>query len=544
MSQQPFVISVNPASSVVNRTGAWRTMRPEYVSLLPPCNHACPAGENIQAWLGLAMESREREAWEQLVQDNPFPAIHGRVCYHPCEDACNRTKLDEPVAIHAVERHLGDRALREGWKIRASAPTNKRVLVVGAGPSGLACAYHLARRGHVVEIYESAEKAGGMMRYGIPAYRLPRDVLDGEIQRVLDLGVTLHLRAPVADLMTLLQQGSFDAAFLAIGAQTAKRVDIPTRDAGRIVDAVKLLHDLGEGRTPDVKLGRRVAVYGGGNTALDAARTAMRLGAAETVIVYRRDQAHMPAHESELREALDEGVIVHWLRTVQSVEAGRIQVEVMELDEKGTPRPTGRIETIEADTLILALGQTCQSEFLRNVPGLVFGGDGVLNVDANMMTGYPGLFAGGDMVPAQRSVTTGVGHGKKAARNIDAYLRGAQYTPAPKPPLATFERLNTWYYERLMRARQPELDLRKRQAGFDEIHGSLAPDSARAEAQRCLSCGNCFACDNCYAVCPDNAVLKLGPGRGYAFNLDYCKGCSLCVKECPCGAIASIAETG
>jgi NADPH-dependent glutamate synthase beta subunit-like oxidoreductase len=542
---RPFAISVDAGTSARNRTGSWRTTRPVYVSRMPPCNHACPAGENIQAWLACVQEGRYLDAWEMILQENPFPAIHGRVCYHPCETACNRGQLDDAVSVHAVERFVGDMAIRAGWKVRTSGPTGKRVLVIGAGPSGLSCAYHLARRGHLVEVYESADQPGGMMRYGIPRYRLPRDILDAEIQRIIDIGVQIHLRRSVTELKPILDDGQFDAVFLATGAHLSKRVDIPARDARRVIDAIQFLRRAGEPRDAaggPIRIGRRVAVYGGGNTALDAARTAKRLGAEETVIVYRRDRAHMPAHDSEVQEALEEGVTVNWLRTIKSVSEDRLTVEVMTLDEKGRPQPTGKLETIEADTLILALGQACDSAFLHGVHGLRFGPDGIVEVDAQMMTGYPGLFAGGDVVPAERTVTTAVGHGKKAARSIDAYVRGVEPPPREKPPLATFDRLNTWYYLNAERTRQPELERTRRERTFDEVLAGLDEPSARYESQRCLSCGNCFACDTCYAVCPDNAVVKVGPGKSYAFNLDYCKGCGLCAQECPCGAIEMVAE--
>jgi 2-oxoacid:acceptor oxidoreductase delta subunit (pyruvate/2-ketoisovalerate family) len=541
MEGKPFAISLDPNSSLANHTGSWRTMRPVYVDRLPPCNHACPAGENIQGWLYQAEEGKYKEAWEVLMRDNPFPALHGRVCYHPCETACNRAQLDEAVGIHAVERFLGDRAIKEGWRVTCEPATGKKVLIVGAGPSGLSAAYHLARFGHAVTICDAGSKAGGMMRFGIPKYRLPRDILDAEIARIEAMGVTIRLNHKVEDLEGALNAGGFDAAFLAIGAHLAKRTEIPGRDAGKIMDAAGFLKSM-EGKSPP-KLGRRVMIYGGGNTAIDAARTAKRLGAEEAVIVYRRDREHMPAHDFEVAEALEEGVVIHWLRTIKQADNAKFTVEVMELDETGRPKPTGRFEEIDADTVILALGQNVETAFLRNVPGLRIAEDGIIEVDETMMTGRPGVFAGGDMVPSERTVTTATGHGKKAARHIDAYLRGTRYVKPPAHPIATYEKLNTWYYTDAEKSKQPVLEAVRRRSNFDEVVGGLDPDTALLEARRCLSCGNCFECDTCYGVCPDNAVIKLGPGKRFVFNYDYCKGCGICVQECPCGAIEMVKET-
>ncbi len=535
--KKPFAITLDIGSSLANRTGSWRTERPLYVHRLPPCNDACPAGENIQGWLHEAEEGRYEDAWQVLVADNPFPAIHGRVCYHPCQNACNRKQLDKAVNIHAIERFLGDEALRKGWKVECAPDSGKRVLIIGAGPSGLSAAYHLRRLGHGVVIREAGAQPGGMMRYGIPQYRLPRDVLDQEIARVTGLGVEIRLNSKVEDLEKAMREEGCDAAFVAIGAHLAKRVDIPARDAGGILDAVSVLRDVEEGSAPSF-IGRRVAVYGGGNTALDVARTAERLGAKEALLIYRRTREAMPAHDFEVAEALEEGVKAHWLSTITDVEGSTITIEKMELDEKGWPRPTGEFETLQADTVILALGQATDSAFMQGIEGVVVSKDGVVEVDSSMMTGRAGIFAGGDMVPAERSVTVAVGHGKLAARNIDAYLRGKRYVHPPRPELAGYERLNTWYFSDADQSHQATLDMARRLSSFKEIVQGLDEETALFESRRCLSCGNCFECDNCYGICPDNAIKKVGPGQGYEFNYDFCKGCGLCAAECPCGAIA------
>lgn len=540
---RPFAITLATGSSLENKTGAWRVERPVYRDFLPPCNEACPAGENIQKWLYDAEDGSYERAWRTLMVDNPLPAVMGRVCYHPCQDACNRAQVDEAVGINAVERFLGDEALKQGWVPDPPAPdTGKRVLVVGAGPAGLSAAYQLRRAGHAVTVRDAAPKPGGMMRYGIPAYRLPREVLDAEIARIADMGVTFVMGSKVERVLPELDSGEFDAVFLAIGAQLGRRAYIPAGEAARILDAVALLRDVEDGEGDQLMLGRRVVVYGGGNTALDAARTVKRLGAEEAIIVYRRTRERMPAHDSEVTEALEEGIQMRWLSTVQHAEAGRLRIEKMELDETGFPQPTGQMEDLEADSLILALGQESDLDLVTGVPGLVID-DGVVRVDpTTLMTGYPGLFAGGDMVPSQRTVTVGIGHGKKAARAIDAYLRGGVYEPAPKHPLAQISAINSWYYADAPQQVRERLEGARRAQTFDEVVQGLSADNALFEARRCMSCGNCFECDNCFGVCPDNAVIKLAPGQRYTFNYDYCKGCGICVEECPCGAIEMVPE--
>jgi NADPH-dependent glutamate synthase beta subunit-like oxidoreductase len=538
--KKPFAITLDPGSSLANHTGSWRTVRPVYVDRLPPCNDACPSGENIQGWLFHAESGDYEKAWRLLTEANPLPACMGRVCYHPCETACNRAQLDECVGVNAIERFIGDEALKHGWKFRSAAKsTGMRVLVVGAGPSGLSAAYQLARAGHTVTIREAGPLAGGMMRFGIPKYRLPRAVLDAEIARIVALGVTIELNSKVDDVLAAKRDGHFDGVFLAVGAHIAKRAYLPAGSAGKMLDAVAVLRSM-EGEERPL-LGRRVVVYGGGNTALDVARTAKRLGAEESVIVYRRTREKMPAHDAELEEALQEGVLVKWLSTIREAGESSITVEKMMLDEKGMAQPTGEFETLAADSVVLALGQDVDLALLDGVPGLEIDG-GVVKVDAHMMTGHPGIFAGGDMVPGERTVTVGIGHGKLAARNIDAWLRGETWTHPPRHELASFDKLNTWYYSDAPKAQRPVLDMVRRQSTFEEVVGGFDPATAQFEARRCLSCGNCFECDNCYGVCPDNAVIKLGAGNRYAFNYDYCKGCGLCVSECPCGAIRTQPE--
>jgi NADPH-dependent glutamate synthase beta subunit-like oxidoreductase len=522
-------------------TGALRNRRPDYVDLLPPCNDACPAGENIQAWLALAQAGDHEAAWRELVRNNPLPSVHGRVCYHPCEDVCNRAFTDSAVSIHAVERFLGDLAIERRWRFAKPATSSgRKILIVGAGPSGLSAAYHLVCMGHSVEIREAGPVAGGMIHFGIPAYRMPRAELHAEVQRIEEMGVRITVNHRVDDVLAEKQADDFDAVFIAVGAHISKKIDIPTRDAGKILDAVSFLSSANEGERP--LIGRRVAIYGGGNTAMDAARTAKRLGAAEAIIIYRRDRSSMPAHDFEADEALEEGIKINWLRTIKEIDRTTFKVEVMELDADGRPQPTGKFESLQADSLILAVGQDTDTAFLESVPGIEFKPDHTVIVDDNMMTGHAGIFAGGDMVPSERSVTIAVGHGKHAARHIDAYLQGRSYERAPRHALIGHEKVHLWYRTAAPQMEQARLPVVERTSGFDEILKNLSAAEALFEARRCLSCGNCFECDGCFGACPEDAIIKLGPGKRYRFNFDLCTGCAVCYEQCPCHAIEMIDE--
>ncbi|NRQ49960.1 NAD(P)-binding protein [Aeromicrobium stalagmiti] len=541
MDKTPFAISLAPGSSTADKTGTWRTERATYVTSMPPCSNGCPAGEDVRGWLKHAeTEESYEDAWRQIMIANPFPAVMGRICYHPCETACNRGVLDESVGINSVERFLGDEAIRQGWQLPKPAPTGQRVLVVGSGPSGLSAAYQLALLGHSVTVKEAASEPGGMMHYGIPSYRLPRAVLDAEIDRILTLGVEIELDSPVDDLAALMQAEHYDAAFVAVGAQIGKRAYIPAGSTSHVLDAVSLLHSVADEQPPLV--GRRVAIYGGGNTAIDAARSAKRLGAAEAVVVYRRTRNRMPASDSEVHEAEEEGIAFRWLSTIDHVDADEVTLERMELDADGFPQPTGTFETLTADSVVLALGQDTDLSLLDGMHDVDVT-DGVVRVDEIGMTGRSGVFAGGDMVPGERSATVAIGHGRRAARAVDTWLAGQVAEPQASGPLADFASLNTWYFEDAPRTHRSRLEAVRRSSTFDEVVVGLDAETAQYESRRCMSCGSCFSCDNCFAMCPDNAIVQLGmPGEPYAIDLDYCKGCGLCATECPSGAIAMVPE--
>jgi NADPH-dependent glutamate synthase beta subunit-like oxidoreductase len=352
------------------------------------------------------------------------------------------------------------------------------------------------------------------------------------------MGVKLTLNHKVEDVLKEKEEGGFDAVFMAIGAHVGKHVDIPARDSGRILDAVSYLASVEKGEAP--KLGRRVAIYGGGNTAMDAARTAKRLGAEEAMIIYRRDRKHMPAHEFEADEAESEGIKINWLRTIREIDSTTFQVEVMEVDENGRPQPTGEIETLEADALVLALGQNVDTSMLENLPGVETEWDGVVKVDENMMTGAEGVFAGGDMVPSDRTVTIATGHGKKAAHHIDAWLNGTTWSKEKKEPTVTFDKLHLNYLTDAQRRQQRSIAPEERTEDFREVTAGLDREEAIYESARCYSCGNCFECDGCYGACPENAIIKLGKGQGYAVRYELCTGCRACFLQCPCHAIEMV----
>ena len=422
MMTKPFATTQDPDTSIDNHTGSWRYLRPFNVFTLHPCNKQSPAGEYIQQWLYYAAEGDYEHAWRILTEDNPMPACMGRVCYHTCEGKCNRGFLDESVGINSVERFLGDYAIEHKLSFKKPVrETGKKVLIIGAGPAGLSAAYHLRRFGHNVHIVEMAKQPGGMMRYGIPVYRLPRNILDAEIARITDMGVTIECGRRVEDIVAEKLNGKYDAVILGLGASLSSNVNIPSGDTTHILSALEVLGDIAS--HTDVEIGRRVAVYGGGNTAVDVARSLRRMGA-DPIIVYRRNRDKMPANEEEMDDAIKEGIQVKWLSTIAQADGEKLKIEKMVLDDNGKPQPTGEFDELSADSVVLAIGQNVDLSVVKKVEGLQLEKDAVTVDKDNMMTSVDGIFAAGDMVPGDRTVTAAIGMGKHAARGVNAYLKG------------------------------------------------------------------------------------------------------------------------
>ena len=521
-------------------TGPLRKQRPLYVDFMPPCNSACPAGENIQAWMSSAQAGNYFEAFQTLVEDNPFPAIMGRICVKPCETGCNRTHIDTTVNIHAVERYIGDEAIKQKWPIQFVAYTShKRVLIIGGGPSGLSAAYHLTRMGHEVELYEAGNHLGGLLWTGVPQYRLPKEILDFEIDRIIRAGVKIKLNYKVKDVLAEKEAGRFDAVYLAIGAQLIHAEDFEKDDSVYITDAFSFFNEINSTTSPYIR--KKVIVYGGGKLALYLSRIIKRFDS-EVSVYFWGDKKLMPAYDYETEDAMAEGVDVQLLRSISSVKENKIRFEKMRV-EKGKAVGTGEFETVDADVLIVANRQETDSGFLQTVEGMVLNDDGAVNIDMQRMTGYTGIFAGGDMLPGEtKSATIAIGHGKKASKYIDAFLKSKIFQKPEKHPTAGYRKLHMWYKTEAPQKEQIKIAPQVANKYFVEVTAGLSEKEARYEAQRCLSCGNCFECDGCFGACPEDAIIKLGAGNRYKFNYDACTGCGICFEQCPCHAIEMIPE--
>ncbi len=535
-------------------TGAWRSRRPRYVEAAAPCHGACPAGEAIPGWIQHARAGDHAAAWRLLREDNPFPAITGRVCGHPCESVCNRRAHDGAVAINALERVVGDWGLEHGQARPVPVTRRERVAIVGAGPAGLACAYHLARLGYGTTLFEREPAPGGLLRYGIPEYRLPRAVLEREIALVLALGVRVEVGCTLGRTLAWRDVETYDAVFVATGAGVPVRLGVPGEAAAGIEDGLRFLRALADGGVPPV--GRRVVVVGGGSTAMDVARSARRLGARAVTVVALETRAAMPALAAEIAQALAEGVeIVNGLGVTQFVElGGRVSGVVvagarLERDGDGAVRPrfdAGARRVIGVDQVLLAIGQRADLAPLASRLGARAP---LVPVDPDGATQVPNLFAGGDVASASRTVAHAIGAGTRAARAIHARLTGTARPAVGRPgwteawPDHTVRpaEIGLHHFAALARATREERLPATRVQSFVEVVQPLPEPAARTEAARCFGCGTCTQCDVCLSVCPDMAIARL-PGGGYRVALEHCKGCGLCAAECPRGALAMVAE--
>ncbi len=565
-SQMPM-ISVSFGHMDWNKTGAWRAQRPFYEDKTPPCRASCPVGNDIAGFIQKITEEDFEGAWNLIKEENPFPGVCGRVCFHPCELKCNRREYDEPIAIHSLERFVSDFASNLNREIQKAPGLRKgKIAVIGAGPAGMSCAYHLAKLHYDVTVFESSPLAGGLLRTGIPSYRLPKGVLDREISNIETLGVEIRTGIPFGENLELDGLKDYQAIFIATGAHRSRDLQIPGEKRKSVFKGLDLLRKINSSKK--VKLGDKVAIVGGGNTAIDVARSVIRLGKKATIL-YRRSKEEMPAFDEEILDALEEGVKIKYLvnpiRIQQTDGLQRLECLRMELGEKdgsGRRRPVPIPKSnffFKADNVVIAAGEEVEVSYFPK--GIETRG-GIVLTQRDGSTGIKGIFAGGDLASNQRTVAHAIGSGKRAALAIDCYLSGKNSEEAIRqiligegpsisisrylrpeerwmnPHVVTFDELNTDYFELSERCREAEGDVKKRIKGFEEVTSGFTESSASEEAERCFSCGTCNRCENCYVFCPDASIIKEEGILPRQVDYDFCKGCGICFSECPRGAIS------
>jgi len=548
--------SISAEDMSYNRTGSWRNVKPFYDPKTSPCIAGCPAGEDIQGYIQLAREGRYEEAVRLIWESNPFPSVCGRVCYHPCMDSCMRAQYDDAVYIPAIERFIGDYSLEHGVRPDRSAETlPHRVAVVGGGPAGLACAFYLARSGMQVTVFDAKPKLGGVLRYGIPEYRLPKNILDAELDKLSGLGIEFRTDTAVGRDVAVEDLTDFSAFFVGVGLQKSRALGLPGEDADGVMPGLGFLEAVNTGRP--VNVGRHAVVVGGGNTAMDVARSALRLGAGVTVL-YRRTRAEMPAIADEVQEAHGEGVNFRFLGIPHEIvtQNGRIvelvcqEMELGEPDETGRRRPIpkdGAFFRLPADSLLSATGELPDTVAFERLTSIE---NGLIVTDDFGRTSHKKVFAGGDVVTGASTVVNAIARGRAAAELITAELNDREFDPRTRRKVVAIADVNTAYFVHKERTAMPHRDGAAAPAAagtggidpgaFQEVATGFTGEQVQHEIERCFSCGVCDGCDNCYVFCPDVAISR--ENGVYTIDYDYCKGCLICVQECPRGVLSTESE--